>query len=384
MKVLALFLAILLCLSLLACAPESAQSTSSEETVLWGQRVDEQVLISQPHPAQESQVSLISDYTRAFVTDYYFGKGQEVVKPENQLTKGPLHQNVTFSWVCAEDNIGFTLVYATDPDFSNAKTLETEQPQVEVPGLFTAATYYWQVITHTTAGDNYSPVFTFTTEDTVRIVSISGVVNVRDLGGYLTQDGKYRVRQGYIYRGGNLDGIDGDGMKTATQVYGIKTDLDLRSPGSESDGMMFTDKSPILMGDVNYINIAGQSYSSVLPFSSRMRDELRVFTQAENYPIYIHCKVGRDRTGTLAFILGALLGISEEKLLADFELTSLSDYAYAYGDLRGQDWMTEFLTAIKTNPGDTLQQKVENYCLGCGLTQEEIQTIRDVMLVPVN
>ena len=229
-------------------------------------------------------------------------------------------------------------------------------------------------------GDNYSPVFTFTTADTVRFLSISGVMNTRDLGGYLTRDGKHRVRQGMVYRGGNLDEIDGAGMEAATQVYGIKTDFDLRAPGSDSDAMMYTNKSPILMGDINYINIAGVSYSSALPYSVTIREELKVFAQAENYPIYVHCKVGRDRTGTLMFLLGALLGIPEEKLLADFELTSLSAYAYAYGDLRGQDWMTEFLTAIKTNPGDTLQEQVESYCIGCGLTQEEIATIRSILL----
>ena len=40
----------------------------------------------------------------------------------------------------------------------------------------------------------------------IRIIKISGVNNVRDIGGWTTSDGK-RVRYGLIIRGGELDGI---------------------------------------------------------------------------------------------------------------------------------------------------------------------------------
>ena len=37
--------------------------------------------------------------------------------------------------------------------------------------------------------------------------------------------------------------------------------------------------------------------------------------------IFFHCKIGTDRTGTLAYFLEGLLGVSEEDRLRDYELT---------------------------------------------------------------
>lgn len=397
MKRLALLLVLILSLNLFGCNGTTAPSTvqtmppitenvTTAPVESYGVRVDEQVLISQVEPADGSEVCLISDYSKSFLTDYYFGKGPHTVSYKNDVMtkKGPMHRNLTFSWTCTAENTGYTLIYATMPDFSDRKAVETEKSQVEVAGLYIASSYYWQVITHTADRDNYSPVYSFTTEDTTRIIALDGADNTRDLGGYLTADGKFRVRQGMIYRGSNLDEITGKGMKQAVELYGIRTDLDLRSPTSETDHMLYKDRSPILMGEINYINISGVSYSSALPYSDRVANELRVFAQRENYPIYFHCKAGRDRAGTLAFLLNALLGVPEQTLLADYELTYLSPRAYANGDMRGHNWMMEFLAGFKSLPGDTLREKAESYCLGSGMTQEEIDTIRDIMLTPVN
>jgi hypothetical protein len=40
--------------------------------------------------------------------------------------------------------------------------------------------------------------------------------------------------------------------------------------------------------------------------------------------IYFHCKIGTDRTGTLAYFLEGLLGVSDEERLQDFELSYFS------------------------------------------------------------
>ena len=37
--------------------------------------------------------------------------------------------------------------------------------------------------------------------------------------------------------------------------------------------------------------------------------------------IYFHCRIGTDRTGTLAYILEGLLGVSDEEKLQDYELS---------------------------------------------------------------
>ena len=44
----------------------------------------------------------------------------------------------------------------------------------------------------------------------------------------------------------------------------------------------------------------------------------------EGKPVYFHCIYGADRTGTLAFLLESLLGVGENELAKDYELTSFS------------------------------------------------------------
>ena len=39
------------------------------------------------------------------------------------------------------------------------------------------------------------------------------------------------------------------------------------------------------------------------------------------YAIYFHCRIGADRTGTLAYLIEGILGASEEERYKDFELT---------------------------------------------------------------
>ncbi len=48
-------------------------------------------------------------------------------------------------------------------------------------------------------------------------------------------------------------------------------------------------------------------------------DELR-----KGKPVFFHCIFGADRTGTLAFLMEALLGVGENQLAIDYELTSFS------------------------------------------------------------
>ena len=364
-----------------ACCNTHLPPETTQQQLL-GNRVDEPLLISEASPANGESVSLVGEYVEAFLKDYHFGKGPETVSSKNDvnLHKGPLYKDITFSWSCAEECDSFTLAYATDEAFSDVITVETEKPKVVVSGAFVGTTYFWQVVTHTDAGDNYSPIYSFQTAQTRRIIYLEGVSNTRDIGGGYTADGKYRIRQGMIYRGGNLDSITGKAMTKAVEVYKIKTDLDLRSSGSETDNMLYTDKSPILIDGVQYINIPGVSYSSALPFSATMAKELEVFTKEENYPVYFHCLAGRDRGGTLAFLLGALLGMSEEELLSDYELTYLTDKAYAAGDMRGHNNMTLFLESFDMLEGETYQEKAQTYWKGVGLSQEQLDTFYRIML----
>jgi protein tyrosine/serine phosphatase len=42
--------------------------------------------------------------------------------------------------------------------------------------------------------------------------------------------------------------------------------------------------------------------------------------------VYFHCRIGADRTGTLAYLLEGLLGVQDEDRYEEYELTYLSGH----------------------------------------------------------
>lgn len=243
------------------------------------------------------------------------------------------------------------------------------------------------------AGTTDSATASFVTEETPpRLLRADGVGNFRDLGGWKTEAGK-KVRQGRILRSAGLRSsskakggflrskvelgnrrVTDEGIATLRSEFNIRTDLELRTP-QETAGMTGT----ILGKDVQWACISFAAYDFI-DGDVRGREPFvrifRLFTKAENYPILMHCSGGRDRTGTLAFLLGALLGVSEEDLCRDWEASIFSDAGMKFTS----DRLTRLLDYLKTLPGSTLQERVESYARGCGISPDEIDAFRAIML----
>ena len=117
----------------------------------------------------------------------------------------------------------YKVLVADNDKFENAKELETSGDKVTVRNLFVNTEYYWKVV----ADDEESDVKTFTTGDYPRWIlarSLTGeedgrgIYNVRDNGGYMTSSGK-RVKQGLVYRGGEITTMTSSGhYNTITEV----------------------------------------------------------------------------------------------------------------------------------------------------------------------
>ena len=237
-----------------------------------------------------------------------------------------------------------------------------------------------------------SSVAEFRTEDIApRWIALEGpkLFNVRDLGGRVGRGGR-RVRQGMIYRGATLndDSMTGDipgksrlmadDLAYMTGVLGIKTDLDLRTIG-ETGGMAV---SP-LGKDVRYVHRSSQSYKwlfSEKDGAKAMADNFRLFCKPENYPIYFHCSGGADRTGSLAWVLNAVLGVSRHETEIDWEVTFYPDIPDANpDDWRGEHHFDEGFG--KYGNADTpWNERIILFLKGQGITDAEIEAVRAIML----
>ena len=252
-----------------------------------------------------------------------------------------------------------------------------------VYNLESGTKYAWRV----KIGGEVSPWGHFSTESGPRLLSVEGVPNFRDIGGRIGMNGR-RVRQGLLYRssGANrpaasnaLSGavqISRRGQETVCGRLKIKTDLDLRSD-KECDGMRCSPFGP----SVKWTHIPSGCYHWMT--NSFEKDAIakcfRVVNDPENLPLVFHCISGQDRTGTLAFVLNALLGVSEEDLSLDWEMTAFWNPATGWFSrkLRYEVMLKMFDECFS---GSTLQEKVEQYVVSCGIEKGEIDTFRSRML----
>ncbi len=310
----------------------------------------------------------VADYFKNYKPDYglrFFGKGEQL--PMN---------NVKIEWK-AENAEYYELLLADNVLFSNAEKYVTRDNFVEIEGLIPNTDYFWKLkIIGKNGEQKFSEVHNFKTEGHVRSVAIDGVSNVRDLGGAVTKDGK-TIKYGVLYRSANGDSITEKGKKTIKKL-GIKTDLDLRGNAIE--------KSPF-GDDVKLIVINGAYYcghdkgvNGDEEYRNAFRDELKVCATPDNYPMIFHCAIGRDRTGTLAFILQALCGVEKDALIREYELSYLSVGGALDGNVNMVAEITKFYNFVDAYEGKTFSDKAASLVRSLGVTDAEVVSIKSILL----
>lgn len=302
---------------------------------------------------------------------------------------------------------------------------------VEVDSLDIATKWEWTV-----SAGNDKLVSHFDTEDRLpRLVRMTGSNNCRDIGGRRGLGGR-RIRQGLVYRTAGLNSNapveyystdeilelekagklkemghtgralhrklkNGERLSSHAsknrlvkrkrfapgprrftdaevarilKVYGIRSDIDLRSD-DECYGMTGSPLGPT----VTWFHYSYSAYTGA--FSDKgmavTKQVFDVFMDDKNYPIVFHCIGGADRTGTVAMLLEALLGVPEEELWRDYLTTGfvgvVSDplHKKRFGDTVGK---------LKEFPGETLADKAESFFLKLGFTKDDVQRLRDRLL----
>ncbi len=167
--------------------------------------------------------------------------------------------------------------------------------------------------------------------------------------------------------------IQETGVKVLLDDLGIRTDLDLRSNGK-----------PVLDQKlVQWIQAPIEAYDAITDHEWVVgyRTAFKTLADSSNYPILVHCWGGADRTGTLMFLLGGLLGMKWDDLVRDYELTSRS--AVGTRSHLSEDF-TRFAAAIGSFKDDSADQNfqgiVERYLLWVGLDGDDIRSIRSILL----
>jgi len=256
-------------------------------------------------------------------------------------------------------------------------------------------------------------------------VGIASIVNLRDLGGYTTADGK-TVKHGMVYRSNQLSEIPAEDMEKLAAL-GLKVDYDLRTaderdarpdelpPGVELVVVDVLADSPQagpamlekLMVDPAAANaeLGGgkveqgfrESYREFVSLPSAKAEFSRMFhglADAEQLPALFHCTTGKDRTGWAAAALLTLLGVPEDQVYKDYLRSNdniLPAYQHAidpFVEAGGDPEIPAAILGVKKEYLDAAFDEmtinhgsIENYFAeGLGIDGEKQQAIRALYL----
>ncbi len=282
------------------------------------------------------------------------------------------------------------LFLSESEDLSNAALYKGNKNKTEITlsDCLPNQIYYYRFVQTMTDGTQVkSPIVKLEIAASPRFISIDGVANARDAGGYQSSlPGS--VKLGMIYRGNELDGMGAgksnvpmwqehfllseEGRTVMTELLGIRCEMDLR--GSE-----YQRTESAIESGISYVHHPIDSYSHAFSSSNYAvyRAAFRDFADPNNYPMYVHCTYGADRTGTIFFMLGALLGMSREDLIKEYEL---SGFFYESMSREKKGDFRSFLQKFDALPGATTAEKAEGWCRKIGVTGEEIASIRSILL----
>lgn len=288
---------------------------------------------------------------------------------------------VNFSWdVTGVSQGNYVVQISLSENFDDAVSYATADTQVDVRNLYIASDYFWRVQLTDASGETYcSPTSTFSTTDVApRVIYVEGVSNVRDLGGWVNEDGK-RIRQGMIYRSGQLNMNTGkaientiteNGMDTMVNVLKIKTELDLRS------GTGKIKESPL--PDVAYVHYPMKLEATFISdYSEDICEIFHILADEENYPIDMHCVVGTDRTGAMAYLIHGLLGMTEEDLERDY---LYSNFANIGGERTMDNISKGYVSYVNEYEGASQSEKIYNCLLDIGVPKEDLDAVRNLLI----
>ena len=271
------------------------------------------------------------------------------------------------------------------PDFSSSLTYEISETPFYLPNPLIDENYYYRVSGEKESLPSAKTEIAYSLSLAPRNLDIEGITNVRDIGGYASKLGGV-VRQGLYYRGGRLNvseknqltlDITEEGLEELTNRIGIKTEIDLRMNDSglfpgHSNEFGFIDNDTF--EDIEYVNHPlDWTQSDMMKQSKPMIGEtFHTLAKAENYPVYLHCNIGTDRTGMITYLLGTLLGIPQEDLYRDYLYSNFGNI----GGSRGLETITgKYQVDLLAMGEDNLYKDVRAYLGECGVSEGELDDI---------
>ena len=187
-------------------------------------------------------------------------------------------------------------------------------------------------------------------------IDIEGTLNFRELGGYIGAGGR-RVRRGLVYRSDHLAFVTDRG-EASLAALGLRTIVDLRMPNERERQPSRLPPGPVvqhpnprgadgaaqveILEEVRSGRVTSVTEQDMADMYLSMLDEatamfaavVRTIAAPEALPVLFHCAAGKDRTGLAAALLLRLVGVDDDTIVRDYELTTHYRSAHRIAELR--------------------------------------------------
>ena len=322
----------------------------------------------------ENNYSIHTELQKLYLDSPYANVPSEA-NGEKELSKPlPIH----LEWDVASYP-SYTLDLVDEKDPSYTRSFSEESPSFSILNLRAGSSYSY-VLSGVSNETSVLKEGTFSIEDEyLTNYDVDGVTNVRDLGGYTTLDGK-KIKQGLLFRSGNLDQITEEGCGLFQDLFHLKTEIDLRL---ESDGILgyspvknveFHSLPMISSGSKNMLDLDAPAYAST---QENIKAFFSLLAEEDNYPIDFHCAIGTDRTGAMAFLINGFLGVDLEYLHRDFLFSNFG----LIGSSRNTRYIDRYCFYLEDNfPAETLSEQIHQYLLALGVSETELNQLKAILL----
>ncbi|GAA4899091.1 protein-tyrosine phosphatase [Stackebrandtia albiflava] len=235
-----------------------------------------------------------------------------------------------------------------------------------------------------------------------RFIAMRTVFNFRDLGGLRTRDGR-TVRNGLVYRSDQFGNACPEDVDLLVDKVGLKTVVDLRRGSEIANTGGFAPDRGVDVVHLELSHIPWERFRrdvtrepSPVPFlvqrytamaecgAEAVRGTLELMCGAT--PLVFHCMAGKDRTGIVAGVTLALLGVPEADIAADYALTAQGmgryrEWRLSEGADEHDQWgilpEAEAMLGLLENI-DTLFGGIEEYAYAIGF--HDVERLREKLL----
>ena len=324
---------------------------------------------------KEGKVIIHTKVQQAFLKDS-IDNVNLYVRGKEELSR-PL--SPTFSWDGGHNK--HTIYLSESADYSNPTIYETSKSEVSFQNLKINTHYYFKA---ESSGAIIHEEEFVTSNEPIRNIYISGVTNARDIGGYSV--GESVTKQGLIYRTAKLNKnsvetpenkITEKGIKTMLEDLKVKSEIDLRLVENNEVGGL-TEGVGVLGESVKYYQCPMDYDDVTAEYNTEsLKKVFSILGNKDNYPSFFHCSIGTDRTGYIAWLINAYLGVDEEHLYRDYLFSNFGNI----GGSRSVDSISnKYVAQINNMSGGTLSEKARNFLLNKGVNEEHLSTLKEMML----